>query len=70
MSTTTSQAQALAGQTMSIGNMILKGNPIGMDNLQGVVVESGTFTPIQKFTHKLPVLINGEEYNILLTNLI
>jgi len=70
VSTTTSQAQALAGQTMSIGNMILKGDPIGMDNLQGVVVESGTFTPIQKFTHKLPVLINGEEYNILLTNLI
>lgn len=71
VSTTTTQGQALAGQTMSIGNMILKGDPIAIENLQGVVATSSpnTFTPIQKFTHKLPVLINGEEYNVLLTNL-
>lgn len=71
VSLTTTQAQALEGQTMSIGNMILKGDPIGIDNLQGVVNESDpSLKPIEKFTHKLPVLINGEEYNILLTNLI
>lgn len=66
------QSQALAGQTMSIGNLILKGgvNPIAIDNLQNIVTESGNLKPTQKFTHKLPVLINGEEYNILLTNLI
>lgn len=68
------RAAALADQTMSIGNMVLagpvNGDPISMDNLQNVVVETGSFTPSQKFTHKLPVLINGEEYNILLTNLV
>jgi len=74
VSTSVTQAQALAGQTMSIGNMILagpvNGDAISMDSLQNVVVETGSFTPSQRFTHKLPVLINGEEYNILLTNLI
>lgn len=70
VSLTTTQAQALAGQTMSIGNMILKGDPVTIENLQGVITESSLLKPIDKFTHKLPVLINGEEYNILLTNLI
>lgn len=56
-------------QEMSIGNMILKGDPISVDNIQSVVVESApNITPNQKFTHKLPVLINGEEYNLLLTD--
>jgi hypothetical protein len=66
------QSQALAGQTMSIGNLILKGgiNPIAIDNLQNIIAENGNLKPSQKFTHKLPVIINGEEYNILLTNLI
>lgn len=55
-------------QEMSIGNMIMKGDPISLDNIQGVVVETNNYTPSQKFTHKLPVIINGEEYNLLLTN--
>jgi hypothetical protein len=56
-------------QEMSIGNMILKGDPISVDNIQSVVVESApNIIPNQKFTHKLPVLINGEEYNLLLTD--
>lgn len=74
VSANVTQAQALAGQTMSIGNMVLagpvNGDAISMASLQNVQVETGTFTPSQRFTHKLPVLINGEEYNILLTNLI
>lgn len=74
VSTSVTQAQALAGQTMSIGNMVLagpvNGDAISMASLQNVQVETGSFTPSQRFTHKLPVLINGEEYNILLTNLI
>lgn len=74
VSTSVTQAQALAGQTMSIGNMVLagpvNGDAISMASLQNVQIESGNVTPAQKFTHKLPVLINGEEYNILLTNLI
>ena len=74
VSTSVTQAQALANQTMSIGNMVLagpvNGDAISMASLQNVVVETGSFTPSQRFTHKLPVLINGEEYNILLTNLI
>lgn len=70
VSLTTTQAQALSGQTMSIGNMILKGDPVTIENLQGAITETSTLKPIDKFTHKLPVLINGEEYNILLTNLI
>ena len=57
-----------AQQEMSIGNMILKGDPISLDNIQGVIVETNNYTPSQKFTHKLPVIINGEEYNLLLTN--
>jgi hypothetical protein len=57
-----------AQQEMSIGNMILKGDPISLDNIQGVVVEVNNYTPSQKFTHKLPVIINGEEYNVLLTD--
>lgn len=55
-------------QEMSIGNMIMKGDPISLDNIQGVVVESNNRTPSQKFTHKLPVIINGEEYNLLLAD--
>jgi len=55
-------------QEMSIGNMILKGNPISVNNIQGIQTESGTVLPSQKFTHKLPVIINGEEYNLLLTD--
>lgn len=55
-------------QEMSIGNMVLKGDPISLDNIQGVVVEVNNYTPSQKFTHKLPVIINGEEYNVLLTD--
>lgn len=74
VSTSVTSAQALAGQTMSIGNMVLagpvNGDAISMASLQNVQVEPGVFTPSQRFTHKLPVLINGEEYNILLTNLI
>lgn len=57
-----------AQQEMSIGNMVLKGDPISLDNIQGVVVEVNNYTPSQKFTHKLPVIINGEEYNVLLTD--
>ena len=48
----------------------VNGDAISMASLQNVQVEPGVFTPSQRFTHKLPVLINGEEYNILLTNLI
>lgn len=77
VSANVTQAQALAGQTMSIGNMVLagpvNGDAISMAGLQNVVVETEPLnapTPSQRFTHKLPVLINGEEYNILLTNLI
>jgi hypothetical protein len=58
-----------ANQEMSIGNMVLKGNPISMDGVQNVIVESVSGrTPPQKFTHKLPVIVNGEEYNFLLTD--
>ena len=40
-----------------------------MDGVQNIIIESvpGTFPP-DKFTHKLPVLVNGEEYNFLLTD--
>lgn len=56
-------------QEMSIGNMVLKGNPISMEGVQNVIVESisGVYPP-DKFTHKLPVIVNGEEYNFLLTD--
>jgi hypothetical protein len=58
-----------ANQEMSIGNMVLKGNPISMDGVQNIIVESiSGLTPPQRFTHKLPVIINGEEYNFLLTD--
>ena len=57
-----------ANQEMSIGNMILKGNPISVNHIQNIQTESGTVLPLQKFTHKLPVIINGEEYNLLLSS--
>jgi hypothetical protein len=55
-------------QEMSIGNMILKGDPISLDNIQGIVVEVNNRTLSQKFKYKLPVIINGEEYNLLLAD--
>lgn len=57
-----------ANQEMSIGNMVLKGDPISVNNIQGIQTESGTVLPSQKFTYKLPVIINGEEYNLLLSS--
>ncbi len=61
--------RSATNQEMSIGNMVLKGNPIAMDGVQNVIVESVTgLTPPQKFTHKLPVIVNGEEYNFLLAS--
>lgn len=61
--------RSAANQEMSIGNMVLKGNPISMDGVQNIIIESVSgLTPPQKFTHKLPVIINGEEYNFLLAD--
>jgi len=57
-----------ANQEMSIGNMILKGNPISVNHIQNIQTEFGNVSPSQKFTHKLPVIINGEEYNLLLSS--
>lgn len=61
--------RSATNQEMSIGNMVLKGNPIAMDGVQNIIVESvNGLTPPQKFTHKLPVIVNGEEYNFLLAS--
>lgn len=61
--------RSATNQEMSIGNMVLKGNPIAMDGVQNIIVESVSgLTPPQKFTHKLPVIVNGEEYNFLLAS--
>jgi hypothetical protein len=61
--------RSAANQEMSIGNMVLKGNPISMDGVQNIEIESVSgLTPPQKFTHKLPVIVNGEEYNFLLAD--
>ena len=62
-----------ADQKISIGNLALKGTTskptIALNNIQGVTdVTGGTETTANKFTHKLPVLIDGFEYNILLTD--
>lgn len=61
--------KAASTQEMSIGNLILKGNPISIQNVQGVIADSTNTSPTAStaFTHKLPVTINGEEYNLLLS---
>ena len=61
-----------ADQKISIGNLALKGTTtkptIALNNIQGVTLATGGATTANKFTHKLPVLIDGFEYNILLTD--
>lgn len=61
-----------ADQKISIGNLALKGTTskptIALNNIQGVTAATGAPSTANKFTHKLPVLIDGFEYNILLTD--
>jgi hypothetical protein len=76
------QQQAIENQKASIGNLILGDSSatgcITIEEIQGLY-RSGSNLDISvgryvlfptginaKFSHKLPVIINGEEYNILL----
>lgn len=71
----TGTRQSLTTQEMQIGNLILADKSasemIELDGVQGVVTISPT-VPVSdpsklKFTHKIPVLINGEVYSICLS---
>lgn len=58
-------------QEMSIGNLILRSDgiePISLNEIQQISQppSGSNISPAQKFKYKLPVIINGEEYNLLM----